>query len=120
MPAKSLNSRAIVWPKKDEVISAFKKWAEKLPPDFKKVGYFGSYSKGNWGPGSDIDIILVVQKENKKKLSIDERVELARKIDASELPVPADIFIYTEEELEKLKDSPMWRKILSSEVVWIR
>src|SRR3972149_6453282 len=29
-------------------------------PELRRVGYFGSYARGDWGPGSDLDVMIVV------------------------------------------------------------
>ncbi len=64
MPVRSLNSSVLKWVSKEEVEDSLKIWASKIKkenPEVKKIGYFGSYACGNWGVGSDIDIIVLVR-----------------------------------------------------------
>ncbi len=52
MPVKSLSSSVLKWPDSDIVIESFLKWAKKAVQNRKdvvKIGYFGSYARGNWG-----------------------------------------------------------------------
>jgi predicted nucleotidyltransferase len=101
MPVKSLNSSVIRWPTKAEVSSAVAGWAQALVsrrPDILKIAVIGSYARRDWGVGSDLDLILVI-KESSEPF---ERRSLA--FDASALPVPVDLMIYTEIEWRKLAE----------------
>jgi uncharacterized protein len=101
MPVKSLSSSVIRWPSKAEVSSAVASWAQALvsrQPDILKIAVIGSYARHDWGVGSDLDLILVI-KESSEPF---ERRSLA--FDASELPVPVDLMVYTEEEWRKLSE----------------
>lgn len=53
---------------------------------------FGSYDRGNWGVGSDLDLIVVVD--------VSERPFETRSAegDSTGLPVSPDLFVYTAEE----------------------
>jgi predicted nucleotidyltransferase len=51
------------------------------------VGYFGSYARGDWGVGSDLDIVAIVS------ASDDAWDRRARSWDLSGLPVAADLMI---------------------------
>ena len=54
-------------------------------PDLLRIGYFGSYARGDWGVGSDLDLIAVVTDIS---IPFEERfVEW----DLTDLPVPAEI-----------------------------
>ncbi|MGB9639319.1 MAG: nucleotidyltransferase domain-containing protein, partial [Anaerolineales bacterium] len=61
MPVRSLNSSVLVWPNKETVVKALIQWAInafKTNPVLIRVGYFGSYARGDWGVGSDLDVVL--------------------------------------------------------------
>src|SRR3989454_11104225 len=63
LPVRSLNSSVVVWPDRAAVESALRRWAEealRIRPELVRVGYFGSYARGDWGVGSDLDVVLVV------------------------------------------------------------
>ncbi|MBI1870691.1 MAG: nucleotidyltransferase domain-containing protein [Chlamydiae bacterium] len=62
----------------------------------QKVILFGSYAWGTPGPGSDIDILVILstsllRRERRRRIS-----DLLRT-----RPVPIDIFVYTSEEIER-------------------
>ena len=78
-----------------------------------KIGYFGSYARGDWGVGSDLDLVIVVTHSEARF----EKRSMAW--DATELPVPADVLVYTTDEWERLsRQSPFHQKV-SQEVVWV-
>lgn len=115
MPVRSLNSSVIVWPDARTVDRAVRRWARKLAlkrPEVLRIGYFGSYARGDWGVGSDLDLVIVV-----------ERAELpfvrrAVQWDTSELPVPADVLVYERGEWEKVKEG-RFARTLQEEVIWV-
>jgi len=60
MPVRSLNSSVLVWPDRATVDRAVRAWAASIGPgrhDGQRIGYFGSYARGDWGVGSDLDLI---------------------------------------------------------------
>lgn len=102
MPIRSLNSAVIKWPDAQTVDTAVRRWARRMAAEHvevRRIGYIGSYARGNWGVGSDVDIVVVCS-----EVSFNP-VERARLFDASDLPVPADVLVYTEAELERLRTS---------------
>ena len=117
MPVRSLNSSVLVWPKQDEVESAVTAWAQKTAesrPDLLLLGYFGSYAKGNWGVGSDLDIVAVVEKskEPTQRRSI--------RWTTNGLPVPVDLFVFTLAEWDALMASGRrFARMLPQETRWI-
>ncbi len=63
MPVKSSTSSVIRWPDKATVAAAAQRWAAAEAtrrPGLRRLGYFGSYAVGNWGVGSDLDLVAVV------------------------------------------------------------
>jgi predicted nucleotidyltransferase len=78
------------------------------------VGYFGSYARGNWGVGSDLDVILVVRE------SSTPFVRRAAEWDLTRLPVPVDVLVYTEREWHDLSESgTRFARVARNEVAWI-
>ncbi|MEW6180690.1 MAG: nucleotidyltransferase domain-containing protein [Chloroflexota bacterium] len=76
------------------------KWAVQIAqsnPAILKVGCFGSYARGDWGVGSDVDILILVKESD---LPFESR---ALQWDANHLPVPAGVIDYTLEEWEELQ-----------------
>jgi predicted nucleotidyltransferase len=46
------------------VDAAVRDWAERIideRPEVLWIGYFGSYARGDWGVGSDIDLIALLR-----------------------------------------------------------
>lgn len=108
MPVRSLTSSVLKWPGRDEVVQAVVRWANSLAEadqSIRKVGYRGSYANGNWGVGSDIDLIVLVES------SAHDFLERGRTYDATGLPVPADLLVYTLAEAGRRAealDSTIW------------
>jgi predicted nucleotidyltransferase len=82
-------------------------------PELKRLGYFGSYARGDWGVGSDLDLIVVVD---------DTREPFDRRslnYELHHLPVPADILVYTSMEWKELqKRNDRFSRMLAGEVIW--
>lgn len=116
MPVRSLSSSVFKWPDAATVLSAVSQWAGQIAqhdPIILKIGCFGSYARGDWGVGSDVDILILVKESD---LPFEGR---ALQWDASGLPVPADVMVYTLTEWEDLQKSrPSIRKV-ASEVRWL-
>jgi len=114
MPVRFLHSSVLKWPTKEEVEEALKKWAQRQKvnhPDILRIGYFGSYARSSWSVGSDLDVIILVRTSGKPFY------ERPRDFDATELPVPVDLLVYTPEELRRLRGR--FAQILKDEVIWV-
>jgi uncharacterized protein len=93
MPVKSLNSSVLKWPDKTRVAEAARIWAreqKRLHPELVRLGYFGSYARGDWGVGSDLVAIVTGSSAPFGRRSLDWNLE--------QLPVPAEILVYTRDE----------------------
>ena len=116
MPVRSLNSSVLRWVPKDQVIKALMEWAEEVyssRSEVVKIGYFGSYARGDWGVGSDLDVIVLLRES---PLPFWER---CLEFDTTVLPLPVDLFVYTLEEVKKLKGTKFCRDVIEREVIWI-
>jgi predicted nucleotidyltransferase len=107
----------IVWPKRAEIDAATRRWAADVAPthpELRRLGYFGSYARGNWGVGSDLDLVAIVAASER---SFAER---AAAWPTEALPVPVDLMVYTEAEWEALADEqPTFWMRLNRETVWV-
>ena len=115
MPVRSLSSSVLKWPDAQEVNRAVRRWASQMMREHLEVvriGYFGSYARGDWGVGSDLDLVVVVRKSDQPFL------RRAIDYDATGLPVPADVLVYTEEEWEALRRE-QFIQTLEREVIWL-
>jgi predicted nucleotidyltransferase len=112
-----LSSSVLAWPDSREVRAAVEAWARAVAaerPEVVAVGYFGSYARGDWGVGSDVDLVVVVESSD---VPFDRR---ASGWDATGLPVPADVLVYTETELERLvHDGGRFARVITDEVAWV-
>jgi predicted nucleotidyltransferase len=78
------------------------------------VGYFGSYARAEHGVGSDVDILVLVN------ASARPFTERALDFDATRLPVPADVLVYTLPEWEAVAAAGnRFAQRLRREVVWV-
>ncbi len=117
MPVRSLTSSVLKWPDLKAVDRAARFWAANLVKDrteIIKLGYFGSYARGDWGVGSDLDLIVIVNQTDESF----ERRSLKWKIE--QLPVPAQALVYTFEEWEMLKKKGgRFASVLERDTIWI-
>jgi len=118
MPVRSLNSSVLVWPDREQVDQAVRRWAAEewrnRPTTLRRLGYFGSYARGDWGVGSDLDLVAVVAETPEP---FDRR---ALRWNLTGLPVPAEILVYTEAEWQALFEAAgRFARTLEREVVWI-
>jgi predicted nucleotidyltransferase len=117
MPVRSLNSSVLAWPDQASVDRAVRAWAAleaKRHPGILRIGYFGSYARGDWGVGSDLDLVAVVEDS---PLPFHER---AARWNVLELPVPAELLVYTRDEWEHLLTSQSrFARQLLQETVWV-
>ncbi len=104
MPVKFSNSSVLKWPDLKTVDRAVRSWSTERAnrqDEIVRLGYFGSYARGDWGVGSDLDLIAVIAETSYPF----ERRSL--KWDLSGLPVAADLVVYT---------LPEWQDLLSNVV----
>lgn len=101
MPVRSSTSSVLKWPDRATVDAAARRWAEQQTcrhPELIRLGYFGSYARGDWGVGSDLDLIAIVTEATRPP------VERGLDWDLSALPVPAEILIYTDAEWTHMRE----------------
>jgi len=72
--------------------------AARFHPD--KIILFGSRARGQWGPDSDADLLIVMSvKGSKRQQAV--QIDLA----LQGIPIPIDLIVVTPEEVEKYRDS---------------
>lgn len=77
-------------------------------PEVEEVVVFGSFAKGNYSPGSDIDIFILLTRSDK---SVRDRIP---DFLPGAFPVSVDLFPYTKEEIASLEPSPILAEIRES------
>ncbi|MBI4305798.1 MAG: nucleotidyltransferase domain-containing protein [Chloroflexi bacterium] len=113
MPVRSLNSYVLKWPDRESVDAAVRQWAQATARAFPivvAIGYFGSYARGDWGPGSDVDIVIIGTES-----PVEDRYRL--NFHSEKLPVPADVLFYTLDEWNRL--GGRMGRMLREETVWV-
>jgi predicted nucleotidyltransferase len=99
------------------VASSLAAWAETSAaqhPELLRLGCFGSFARGDWGVGSDLDLVAVVEQSDKplERRSVDW--------DLTGLPVPADLLIFTQEEWERLQaEGGRFARTVTREAMWL-
>ena len=114
MPVRSLHLAVHRWPDEKSVLRALQRWAARVRqtvPEVTHIGYIGSYARGDWGHGSDLDVIVICQSQ-------DVRAVLSTM--TSSIPVPVDLLCYTEEQFRNLLDGKTrFGKVLRTECRWV-
>jgi predicted nucleotidyltransferase len=116
MPVRSLNSSVLKWPDAQTVTEKLGAWVKKVLRNrtaVLRIGYFGSYARGDWGVGSDLDLLIIVRDSDQP---FDRR---SADWDTMDLPVPTDVMIYTKSEWESLTRKGRFSDTIRQEVVWI-
>jgi predicted nucleotidyltransferase len=117
MPVRSSTSSVLRWPDRQVVHAALADWARaaaKADIGLRRVGYFGSYATNAWGPGSDLDVVLVIDVSERSFMDRGARWDL------TSLPVPAEVLVYTEPEWEMMTaDRSRFSRALEHDVVWV-
>ncbi len=72
-----------------------------------------STARGDWGVGSDLDIVVLVHAAD---LPFERR---PMRYDSTELPVPSDVLVYTVEEWASAIDRPGLPRTAAAEAVWV-
>ena len=115
MPVRLLNSSVLKWPDVQTVDKAVRRWAEAINQNRKDVlciGYFGSYARGDWGVGSDLDLIVIIKHSD---LPFERRNV---SWDVTALPVPVDLLIYTQAEWHELRQGRFYSTVMR-EAIWV-
>lgn len=116
MQQKSFNSVKVSYLNGRVVLLQLRKAASclKQNANIVKIYLFGSFVRGDYRPGSDADISIILKQDHRRIIDrIPEYLDYF-----SEVSVPVDIFPYTLEEIEKMKASnnPLWREIVTTGV----
>ena len=105
------------WPSRAEVAGVLPAWASAMAarhPELVRLGCFGSFARGDWGVGSDLDLAAVVDSSDKP---FERR---GADWDLNGLPVPAELLVYTQEEWERLqREGGRFAVTLAREANWV-
>jgi predicted nucleotidyltransferase len=116
MRQKPSSSVRVFFADKDKILLQVKQYSKKLKrnhPEVEKVGLFGSYVTDEYGPASDVDLLIVLQ--NSSKRFIDRIPDFL----PSDIQVSCDCFPYTVDEINRMKDEgDPWILHVLEEAVW--
>jgi predicted nucleotidyltransferase len=108
MPVRSSSSCVLVWPSREQVLSAARRYAEQLIAGDRRVvsvALVGSYARGDHGPGSDADLLVVL---SRCEVPHPQRT---LQLLPPRLPVPTDVIVLTEDEVEAWShERPRWSR----------
>ncbi len=120
MPVRSLNSRIVKWPDRQEVEVAIRSNAAAIvraEPRLRALGYFGTYARNEWGVGSDVDLVAVLDVPSEEPTPGALELDWTRDL---HLPVPHDLFTYSVTDLRRMAEDEMrFAGMLASETVWV-
>lgn len=102
---------------RERLLSQLRSWAADLQrhrPEIMRIGLFGSYARGDYAPGSDADVLVLVH-------DCDEPCWFLRPLayDTSSLPVAVDLLVYTDEEARRWSERSAWFRHILAEIVWL-
>jgi predicted nucleotidyltransferase len=100
----------IEWLLQEDVIPIVKKAAQEVKklPGVVRVGYFGSFVRNDQVPGSDIDILIELEKDDRRWIDrMEDFIDYFK-----EVPCPVEIFAFTTKELSN-KDNRFYQEILA-------
>lgn len=116
MPVRSLSSRVLRWPDREQVLEAAREWARRAADEHESVealALYGSYARGDWGVGSDADLLAIVDACTVpfERRTLDWELSL---------PVPAELVIYTHAEWDRLRErGARIVRTVEAEAVWL-
>jgi uncharacterized protein len=114
MPVRLLSSSVLKWPSREAVLEAAARWAGLAyakHAEVRRIGCFGSYARGDAGVGSDLDMVVIVSDAFKERA--------IRELDATRLPVPVDLLVYSAAEWRALQAAGgRFARVLADETVW--
>ena len=82
-------------------MDAYAAWLLNRHPEVEEVVVFGSFERGTWAPGSDLDVFVRLSSADRP---IRERIT---RLLPGAFPVGIDLFPFTTAEIEERRPSPM-------------
>jgi uncharacterized protein len=103
MREPSSPSVKVTFTNREQILTALRnliqEWTQQHP-ELEQVILFGSYARGDYFPGSDVDVLLILEKSYQSFLN---RIPKFLPI---QFPVAIDIFPYTRDEVQRMMQDP--------------
>ena len=103
MREPSSSSVKVTFTNREQILKALEnliqEWTQQHP-ELEQVILFGSFARGDYFPGSDVDVVIVL-KESKAPF-----LDRITKFRPTSFPMDIDIFPYTRDEIERLWEDP--------------
>lgn len=92
----------------EKIYEQLRELANLLKSEHKvnKVYLYGSFARGNFNEGSDIDLIIVGEFQGKMPQRIKKIFDLTS--------LPVEPLVYTEAEFEQMKQRPFLKQVLAT------
>jgi len=102
---------------------AIARMARRLARQFRpdRIILFGSHARGDAGPDSDIDLLVVLPLKNPRREKA--ALELAMRLAVHDIKIPKDIIVVTPEEVERqrgLSGTIVHPALLEGKTVYVR
>jgi uncharacterized protein len=104
------------WPTREAVLQDARTLADEWlrRPGTLTVACFGSAARGDWGFGSDLDLLVIVAHASRR--FVDRPLDWR----TSDLPVPADVLVYDANEWATLiRGQSHFARTLDREALWL-
>lgn len=102
--------------KREPLLARLKERAQKLlasHPRALEVGLFGSLVRGNYGPGSDADLLVILEADARR--FVDRIPEFLEHF--SGLGIAVDVFPYTVAEIQTMQDEGFMKTVFAEHLV---
>jgi predicted nucleotidyltransferase len=103
MRKPSSPSVKVTFTNREQILTALEnliqEWTQQHP-ELEQVILFGSFARGDYFPGSDVDVLLILESSDQPLLN---RI---RKFLPTHFPVDIDVFPYTQDEIERKMNDP--------------
>jgi predicted nucleotidyltransferase len=84
------------------IVSIARRLAQQFQPE--RIILFGSHARGDAGPDSDIDLLVIIALENPRRDKAS--LELAMRLAVHDIKYPKDIIVVTPQEVERQRGLP--------------
>ena len=111
-----MNGVAVRFLNRNEILPRLMERANQLlasNPDILEVSLFGSLARGNYAPGSDADIYILLGKDSRR--FIDRIPEFLDYFSDTGLPI--EVFPYTIEEMTEMKDGGFMKALHKEKMI---